>query len=464
MKMKLADQNAALLPLTPTGTASALLVRAPLITAALRGYFEMLWEKATPVSAGRPATALGAAASRAADGAGADGRRPARRRDRPPRPPQHHHRPPPHRSHHETPRRHHQIRRGRRGPAPRLDRLKHGHDRPSPGAAPVRSRSASTWGLPFGPDGRRGQRPVSRPPPAPSPSAGPRSNRILTRRTGPGSGTAPRPRGAPASPRSSPASGHPSPTRRSRPPPAPAPPTRRHARPAEPWAHRRHHLPDQLITQLRLPAVTGKTRSLRRPDIPHRGLHVHARTSRRRALARPAQPRPQDLFHLCHQNLPERHPLPSLQVRNEPEDHSRVVHQLANQVVPSPWQQPSAGGPMLMADERAGGDPRTPRPDHHARAQGAARRRLLLRRNLLGAQVGEPAARVAAGQGSAGPWRWPGGRSGGLVGAGADGMGRHHGRQPRRCWITYSGKRGKAGPAITRRARAGSSTRRRRRR
>jgi len=37
----------------------ALLVRAPLITAALRGYFEMLWEKATPVSAGRAATALG---------------------------------------------------------------------------------------------------------------------------------------------------------------------------------------------------------------------------------------------------------------------------------------------------------------------------------------------------------------------------------------------------------------------
>jgi DNA-binding CsgD family transcriptional regulator len=59
MKMKLADQNAALLPLTPTGTAGALLVRAPLITAALRGYFEMLWEKATPVSAGRAATAPG---------------------------------------------------------------------------------------------------------------------------------------------------------------------------------------------------------------------------------------------------------------------------------------------------------------------------------------------------------------------------------------------------------------------
>jgi hypothetical protein len=51
-------------------------------------------------------------------------------------------------------------------------------------------------------------------------------------------------------------------------------------------------------------------------------------------LPAPGQPRPQDLFHLCHQNLPERHPLPSLPVRNEPEDHSEVVQQLATQVVP----------------------------------------------------------------------------------------------------------------------------------
>jgi hypothetical protein len=48
MKMKLADQSAALLPLTPTGTAGALLVLAPLITAALREYFELLWDNATP--------------------------------------------------------------------------------------------------------------------------------------------------------------------------------------------------------------------------------------------------------------------------------------------------------------------------------------------------------------------------------------------------------------------------------
>ncbi len=115
--------------------------------------------------------------------------------------------------------------------------------------------------------------------------------------------------------------------------------------------NRRHHLPEQLIGQLRLIPVTGQARHLRRRDIPRGGLHIHTRPPGRRALTRPGQPRPQDLSHLCHQNLPERHPLPSLPVRNEPRDHSRVVHQLANQVVPSPWQQSSAGGPMLMADD-----------------------------------------------------------------------------------------------------------------
>jgi DNA-binding CsgD family transcriptional regulator len=52
MKMKLADHTTAMLPLTPAGTAGALVIRAPVIIAALREYFEMLWERATPV--GRP--------------------------------------------------------------------------------------------------------------------------------------------------------------------------------------------------------------------------------------------------------------------------------------------------------------------------------------------------------------------------------------------------------------------------
>jgi DNA-binding CsgD family transcriptional regulator len=55
MKMKLADQGTAMLPLTPAGTAGALVVRAPLITAALREYFEMLWERGTPLGGSRPA-------------------------------------------------------------------------------------------------------------------------------------------------------------------------------------------------------------------------------------------------------------------------------------------------------------------------------------------------------------------------------------------------------------------------
>jgi DNA-binding NarL/FixJ family response regulator len=59
MKMKLADHTAALLPLTPAGTAGALVVRAPVIIAALREYFEMLWDRATPLGPQHPAPPAG---------------------------------------------------------------------------------------------------------------------------------------------------------------------------------------------------------------------------------------------------------------------------------------------------------------------------------------------------------------------------------------------------------------------
>lgn len=55
MKLKLADYTTAMLPLTPAGTGGALVVRAPVIIAALRQYFEMLWERATPLTPKRPA-------------------------------------------------------------------------------------------------------------------------------------------------------------------------------------------------------------------------------------------------------------------------------------------------------------------------------------------------------------------------------------------------------------------------
>ena len=55
MKMKLADHVTAMLPLTPAGTAGALVIRAPVIVAALREYFELLWERAAPLSPQRPA-------------------------------------------------------------------------------------------------------------------------------------------------------------------------------------------------------------------------------------------------------------------------------------------------------------------------------------------------------------------------------------------------------------------------
>lgn len=49
MKMVLVDERAALLPLGPTGMEGAVLVRAPVITAALRTYFELLWSRAVSV-------------------------------------------------------------------------------------------------------------------------------------------------------------------------------------------------------------------------------------------------------------------------------------------------------------------------------------------------------------------------------------------------------------------------------
>jgi DNA-binding CsgD family transcriptional regulator len=57
MKMKLADHTTAMLPLTPAGTAGALVIRAPVILAALREYFEMLWDRATPLRPDRVAAA-----------------------------------------------------------------------------------------------------------------------------------------------------------------------------------------------------------------------------------------------------------------------------------------------------------------------------------------------------------------------------------------------------------------------
>lgn len=53
MKMVLVDGRAALLPLGPTGMEGALFVRAPVIVAALRGYFELLWAASVPVEGDR---------------------------------------------------------------------------------------------------------------------------------------------------------------------------------------------------------------------------------------------------------------------------------------------------------------------------------------------------------------------------------------------------------------------------
>jgi DNA-binding CsgD family transcriptional regulator len=54
MRLVLIDERAALLPLGPTGAAGAVLIRAPVITSALRTYFELLWGRAVSVD-GNPA-------------------------------------------------------------------------------------------------------------------------------------------------------------------------------------------------------------------------------------------------------------------------------------------------------------------------------------------------------------------------------------------------------------------------
>jgi DNA-binding CsgD family transcriptional regulator len=53
MKLVLVDTRAALLPLDPTGTEGAMLVRAPVVVEALRSYFELLWSRASPLGGKR---------------------------------------------------------------------------------------------------------------------------------------------------------------------------------------------------------------------------------------------------------------------------------------------------------------------------------------------------------------------------------------------------------------------------
>lgn len=54
MKMKLADETIAMLPLNPTGMKGALIIRSPVIVGALREYFELLWLRGLPVGIVEP--------------------------------------------------------------------------------------------------------------------------------------------------------------------------------------------------------------------------------------------------------------------------------------------------------------------------------------------------------------------------------------------------------------------------
>ena len=53
MKLIVVDHSAALVPLGPTGMEGALMVRAPVVVAALRDYFELLWNRSVPAPGNR---------------------------------------------------------------------------------------------------------------------------------------------------------------------------------------------------------------------------------------------------------------------------------------------------------------------------------------------------------------------------------------------------------------------------
>jgi hypothetical protein len=53
MKLIVVDRAAALLPLGPTGMEGALVVRAPVVVAAVREYFELLWSRSVPAPGNR---------------------------------------------------------------------------------------------------------------------------------------------------------------------------------------------------------------------------------------------------------------------------------------------------------------------------------------------------------------------------------------------------------------------------
>jgi hypothetical protein len=123
MKMKLADHTTAMLPLTPAGTAGALVIRAPVIIAALREYFEMLWDRATPLRPERGRGSGGAADTGAAGGPGTDGPGAERWRYRPPGRAEYHHGPAAHHGHHDPAGRFQQVRGGRGCAAEGMDRV-----------------------------------------------------------------------------------------------------------------------------------------------------------------------------------------------------------------------------------------------------------------------------------------------------------------------------------------------------
>jgi hypothetical protein len=123
MKTKLADRTTAMLPLTPTGTAGALVVRAPVIIAAPRGVLRDALGAGGPAQAAASCGSCGPANTGPAGGPGVDGSGPHRCQDRPADGDEYHHSPQARHCHHEPARRLKPIRGRGRGSANGMDRV-----------------------------------------------------------------------------------------------------------------------------------------------------------------------------------------------------------------------------------------------------------------------------------------------------------------------------------------------------
>jgi hypothetical protein len=124
----------------------------------------------------------------------------------------------------------------------------------------------------------------------------------------------------------------------------------------------------------------------------------------------PAQPRPQNLSHLTWVTKTSRNATPSV---FQSEMNRKITAEWPinwiNQVDPSPWRQPSAGGPTLMADDRPAEHVRADQPALRLRhAQGCSGSQAVNTNARYRWPFARPPASAAVGEGQQGTALRPG--------------------------------------------------------